>query len=124
MREDAIEIEPLASLYHDDPRFKVAYDQLAVPSDNPATDGPVVGPLKEIRADNANATAAILNGSDVAERTGHGGRPRQHPHPRLQRRTPIARSPTGTETSRIVDGGGIGSRRPPNAGGVGEVDGG
>jgi sn-glycerol 3-phosphate transport system substrate-binding protein len=67
VREDAVEIEPLASLYRDDPRYKVAYDQLVVPSDDPATSGPVIGPLKEIRADNANATAAILNGADVAE---------------------------------------------------------
>ena len=67
VREDALEVEPLKSLYKSDPRFKVAYDQLVAPSDNPATDGPVVGPLKEIRSDNANATAAILNGSDVAE---------------------------------------------------------
>jgi sn-glycerol 3-phosphate transport system substrate-binding protein len=67
VREDALDVEPLKSLYKKDPRFKVAYDQLVAPSDNPATDGPVVGPLKEIRSDNANATAAILNGSDVAE---------------------------------------------------------
>ena len=40
VREDALDLEPLASTYAADPRFKVAYDQLVGRGDAPASSGP------------------------------------------------------------------------------------
>jgi len=66
VRSDAIDLEPLRSTYDDDPRFKVAYDQLNASTEDPSAFGPVIGPLREIRATNSNAVGAILNGGDPA----------------------------------------------------------
>ena len=66
VRSDAIDLEPLRSTYDDDPRFKVAYDQLNAATEDPSAFGPVIGPLREIRATNSNAVGAILNGGDPA----------------------------------------------------------
>ena len=66
VRSDAIDIEPLRTTYDDDPRFKVAYDQLNAATEDPSAFGPVIGPLREIRATNSNAVGAILNGADPA----------------------------------------------------------
>ena len=49
VREDALELEPLASTYATDPRFRVPYDQLLAGGDAPADLGPVLGPLREVR---------------------------------------------------------------------------
>ena len=65
IREDSIDLEPLATTYRNDPRFKVAYDQLTASADNPATLGPVLGPLREVRAVTARGVANIMNGADV-----------------------------------------------------------
>jgi hypothetical protein len=65
MREDALEIEPAASVYSDDPRYRVAYDQLVTTPDSPASLGPILGPQREIRSITANAVAEIFNGGDV-----------------------------------------------------------
>lgn len=65
VREDSTRLDPLKSVYRDDPRFKVAYDQLAVPADDPTANGPVLGPMAEIRDINAQATASIYRGADV-----------------------------------------------------------
>ena len=50
IREDALELEPLATTYRSDPRFKVAYDQLLSGVDDLAAVGPVLGPLHEVRS--------------------------------------------------------------------------
>ena len=65
MREDALEIEPAVSVYRDDPRYRVAYDQLVKTIDSPASLGPILGPQREIRSITANAVAEIFNGGDV-----------------------------------------------------------
>ncbi len=67
VRDDATELEPLLSLYANDPRFQVAYDQLLVaPPGDPTALGPVLGPLREVRSVTAGAVAAIFAGADVA----------------------------------------------------------
>ena len=65
IREDAVEIEPLVSTYAADPRFKVAYDQLTADVEGPASAGPILGPLREVRVVTARAVANIMNGVDV-----------------------------------------------------------
>lgn len=66
IRSDAIDIEPLLSTYAEDPRFRVAYDQLLGSPEGVASLAPVLGPQREVRVATANATAAIFNGADVA----------------------------------------------------------
>jgi sn-glycerol 3-phosphate transport system substrate-binding protein len=66
VHEGALDLEPLLSTYRDDPRFKVAYDQVVAGPDDLAAVGPVIGPLREVRAVTANGVAAIFNGADVA----------------------------------------------------------
>lgn len=65
VRTDALEIEPVASLYVDDPRFRVAYDQLVGSPDEPALQGPILGPHREVRVVTARGVAEILDGGDV-----------------------------------------------------------
>jgi sn-glycerol 3-phosphate transport system substrate-binding protein len=65
VRADALEIEPAASVYVDDPRFRVAYDQLVASPDSPALQGPILGPQREIRAIAARAVAEVFAGGDV-----------------------------------------------------------
>jgi sn-glycerol 3-phosphate transport system substrate-binding protein len=65
VRFDALEIEPVASLYVDDPRFRVAYDQLVGSPEEPALQGPILGPHREIRVATARAVAEIFDGADV-----------------------------------------------------------
>ena len=67
VRSDALDLEPLSSTYADDPRFRVAYDQMVGGIDGQASLAPVLGPQREVRAVTANATAAIFAGADVAE---------------------------------------------------------
>jgi len=66
VREDALELEPVATTYREDPRFRVAYDQLVVDADDESALGPVLGPLREVRAVTAGAVASIFNGADAA----------------------------------------------------------
>lgn len=65
IREDALELEPLLSTYATDPRFEVSYSQLTSSADTPASNGPILGPLREIRVVTARAIAEIMNGADV-----------------------------------------------------------
>jgi sn-glycerol 3-phosphate transport system substrate-binding protein len=65
IRSDAVDLDPIASLYRDDPRYRVAYDQLLASDDNPAAVVPALGPLREIRAETADAIAAAYAGADV-----------------------------------------------------------
>jgi sn-glycerol 3-phosphate transport system substrate-binding protein len=61
----AIEIDPLAATYADDPRFRVAYEQLANSPDDLAHAGPQLGPHRQIRDQTAGALATVLDGADV-----------------------------------------------------------
>jgi sn-glycerol 3-phosphate transport system substrate-binding protein len=64
----ALEVAPLSDTYATDPRFRVAYDQLLDGETTPATAGPVLGPLAEIRVIVASALQDILSaGADPAE---------------------------------------------------------
>lgn len=65
IREDATELDPLASLYEADPRFRVAYDQLVKDPTGPAQFGPILGPQREVRAETAGAVAEIFGGDPV-----------------------------------------------------------
>jgi sn-glycerol 3-phosphate transport system substrate-binding protein len=65
IRDDALTLEPLVTTYVDDPRFKVAYDQLADSPDVPALRGPILGPQREVRVATARAVAQVLEGEDV-----------------------------------------------------------
>jgi sn-glycerol 3-phosphate transport system substrate-binding protein len=65
VRYDALDVEPVLSVYRDDPRFRVAYDQLEASPDSPALQGPILGPQREIRAVVARAVAEIMLGGDV-----------------------------------------------------------
>jgi sn-glycerol 3-phosphate transport system substrate-binding protein len=66
IRSDALDIEPLLSTYAEDPRFRVAYDQMLGTPEGVSSLAPVLGPQREVRVATANATAAIFNGADVA----------------------------------------------------------
>lgn len=65
VRSAALDLDPIAAKYVDDPRFKVAYDQLLQVADDPASVGAVLGPQREIRTLSARAIAAVLQGADV-----------------------------------------------------------
>ena len=65
VRPDALEVEPAATVYREDPRFRVAYDQLVNSPNDPAQLGPIFGPRVEVRAVTARAVADIFAGADV-----------------------------------------------------------
>jgi len=65
IRADATELDPLSSLYAADPRYRVAFDQLAASADDYSAVGPVLGPLRQIREVTAGMMAQILGGADV-----------------------------------------------------------
>lgn len=62
----ATTVEPLATTYADDPRFKVSFDQLTVAVDAPSSLGPVLGPMREVRIVAQQLTDTVLSGGDVA----------------------------------------------------------
>jgi sn-glycerol 3-phosphate transport system substrate-binding protein len=66
IREDAIALEPLATTYADDPRYKVAYDQLSAETDGVGAVSPALGPLRQVRAETARAVATVFGGGDPA----------------------------------------------------------
>lgn len=70
IRSDALDLDPLAATYAEDPRFRVAYDQLIGSVEGSASLAPVLGPQREVRVATANATAAIFGGADVATALG------------------------------------------------------
>lgn len=70
IRTDALELDPVATTYAEDPRFKVAFDQLIGSIEGSASLAPVLGPQREVRVATANATAAIFGGADVATALG------------------------------------------------------
>jgi sn-glycerol 3-phosphate transport system substrate-binding protein len=65
VRTDSLGLDPIKTKYVEDPRFKVAYDQLLSSPDNPASSGPVLGPLREVRVIAAAAMGEILSGADA-----------------------------------------------------------
>jgi sn-glycerol 3-phosphate transport system substrate-binding protein len=67
VRDDALELEPVATVYSDDPRFRVAYDQLIGSPDDLALQGPILGPQREVRNVTARAVAEIFAGADVQQ---------------------------------------------------------
>jgi sn-glycerol 3-phosphate transport system substrate-binding protein len=67
VRSDAVGLDPIASLYEADPRYRVAYDQMLAAADDPSAVVPALGPLREIRAQTADAVAATYAGADVAQ---------------------------------------------------------
>lgn len=64
VRTDALDLEPLASTYADDPRFEVAFTQLTTGADDDTANAPVLGPQREVRVETARAMAAIFGGAD------------------------------------------------------------
>lgn len=65
IRQDAIDLEPLATTYATDPRLSVAYGQLLTRPDDVTANAPVLGPQREIRVATSRAVAAIMGGADV-----------------------------------------------------------
>jgi sn-glycerol 3-phosphate transport system substrate-binding protein len=64
VRQSAATSGSLASLYQSDPRYKVALDQLLGGQITPASAGPVLGPLRQVRAATAKAVADTFGGTD------------------------------------------------------------
>ena len=66
VREDALELEPLATTYATDPRFRVPYDQLLAGDDDAADARPGARPAaRGAHASTSGAVAAIFGGADV-----------------------------------------------------------
>ena len=59
VRTDAVELDPIASTYVADPRFRVAYDQLLGVGADAVSTRPVIGPQREIRQLIADAIARV-----------------------------------------------------------------
>jgi sn-glycerol 3-phosphate transport system substrate-binding protein len=62
----ALDLEPLATTYADDPRFRIGYEQLANTPNDLAHAGPQIGPHRQIRDQTAGALATVLDGADIA----------------------------------------------------------
>jgi len=67
VRQQALDFDPIKTKYADDPRFKVAYDQLLAGDNLPEFTGPVLGPLREVRVVAAGAMTQVFNGADPAQ---------------------------------------------------------
>lgn len=68
VNEAALEVEPLASAYRTDPRYRVAYDALlATPADEPTAVGPLLGPMRDVRVLTSRALAEVLQGGDPSQ---------------------------------------------------------
>jgi len=67
MRSDAVELDPIASLFDEDPNFRVAYDQLAAPTESPFAARPAVGPQREVRQTLADAIARLYDDPEGAD---------------------------------------------------------
>jgi sn-glycerol 3-phosphate transport system substrate-binding protein len=66
VRQSSVDIAPISTTYVNDPRFKVAFDQLVDPASDVAANGPVLGPLREIRVVTSRAVQEALTGGDPA----------------------------------------------------------
>jgi sn-glycerol 3-phosphate transport system substrate-binding protein len=67
MRSDAVELDPIATLFENDPRFKVSYDQLAASIDSPAAARPALGPQREVRQEVVDAISRLYADPDGAD---------------------------------------------------------
>ncbi len=67
VNKGAESLDPLKTTYVNDPRFRVAYDQLLGAAEGSSSNGPILGPLREVRVVVAKAVAAIFKGGDVKE---------------------------------------------------------
>lgn len=67
IRDDAVELDPIAALYAADPRFRVAYDQMLPTVDDASAVVPALGPLRAIRAQTADAVAATYAGGNIEQ---------------------------------------------------------
>lgn len=65
MRSDAVELDPVATLFEDDPRFRVSYDQLAAPTDSINAARPALGPQREVRQVLADLIATIYQDPSI-----------------------------------------------------------
>jgi sn-glycerol 3-phosphate transport system substrate-binding protein len=65
VRADATEVEPLATTYAEDPRFRVGYDQVNFAADDFSAVGPALGPMRQVRQATAQMMGAIYTGADV-----------------------------------------------------------
>jgi sn-glycerol 3-phosphate transport system substrate-binding protein len=63
----AVDVEPLKSVYANDPRFSVAYTQLTTGENTVNAAGPVLGPLRQVREVTATAVRDILGGAVALE---------------------------------------------------------
>lgn len=61
VRTDSLELDPVKSLYEDDPRFRVSFDQLSAPITDPAQARPALGPQREVRQVVADMIAAVYD---------------------------------------------------------------
>jgi sn-glycerol 3-phosphate transport system substrate-binding protein len=66
IRADSLDIEPLLTTYTDDPRYRVAYDQLVSGDDDVTANSPALGPLRAVRAETSGAVARVFAGEDAA----------------------------------------------------------
>lgn len=68
IRFDAADLDPVASTYATDPRFRVSFDQLSTVPAGPAAIRPLLGPQREIRDEVAFAIASVYDdpAADVA----------------------------------------------------------
>jgi len=64
VRADALDLEPLQTLYADDPRYRVAYDQLVSGENDVVANSPALGPMRAVRAQTAGAVARVFAGED------------------------------------------------------------
>jgi sn-glycerol 3-phosphate transport system substrate-binding protein len=65
IRTSALEQPAYKNLVTADPRYNVAYQQLAAGVVTPATAGPVLGPQSQVRSATAHAMESIYGGTDV-----------------------------------------------------------
>ena len=65
VRADALDLDPVRTKYAEDPRFRVAYDQLVSTADDPSKQGPIIGPQREVREVTARGVAEVYAGGDV-----------------------------------------------------------
>jgi sn-glycerol 3-phosphate transport system substrate-binding protein len=74
VRSDSLDLDPIKTKYVEDPRFRVAFDQLLASPVGAASSGPVLGPLREVRVIAADAMTDILNGADPRTRLDEAAR--------------------------------------------------
>lgn len=67
IRTDALTLDPIAALYAEDGRYRVAFDQLLAAADDPSAAVPAIGPQREVRSVTADAIATIYGGGDVTQ---------------------------------------------------------